>query len=141
MPKDQQKRATRQQPVSCRSCRSRKLRCNRELPCSNCASRGVPCELEDAVRPPAVPASSLESELLERVRKLERLAESQQVRQQEIVTPPHPTQGLPLGSTVAPEAVPPEIESLSSDIAYLERIYSNSEQLGSRSHFVIYSYN
>lgn len=134
MPKDHQKRATRQQPVSCRSCRSRKLRCNRELPCSNCASRGVPCELEDAVRPPAIPASSLESELLERVRKLERLAESQQVRQHEIVTPPHP-------SPVAPEAASPEIESLSSDIAYLERIYSNSEQLGSRSHFVIYSYN
>lgn len=134
MPKDQQKRAIRQQPVSCRSCRSRKLRCNRELPCSNCACRGVPCELEDAVRPPAAPTSSLESELLEKVRKLERLAESQQVRQHEIVTPPHP-------SPVAPKAAPPEIESLSSDIAYLERIYSNSEQLGSRSYFVICSYN
>ncbi|GAM44018.1 hypothetical protein TCE0_060r19302 [Talaromyces pinophilus] len=120
MPKDHQKRATRQQPVSCRSCRSRKLRCNRELPCSNCASRGVPCELEDAVRPPAVPASSLESELLERVRKLERLAESQQVRQHEIVTQSHPT-------PVAPEAASPEIESLSSDIAYLEhKSFSNT---------------
>jgi hypothetical protein len=137
MPKDQQKRATRQQPVSCRSCRSRKLRCNREFPCSNCVSRGVTCELENAVRPPPGPPSSLESELLERVRKLERLAESQKVVQNEIVTP-HPSQGTPVRqvhrSTVSreietPEATPPEIETLNNDIAYLESIYSDNKQL------------
>jgi hypothetical protein len=135
MPKEQQKRATRQQPISCRSCRSRKLRCDRVFPCSNCAARGVACELENAVRPPAAPAApaarSLDTELLERVRKLERLAESQQVRQNEIVTPPHPSQAAPWGSTVAPRAPSPEIESLNSDIAYLESIYSDSERLGS----------
>lgn len=131
MPKEQQKRATRQQPVSCRSCRARKLRCDREFPCSNCASRGTACELGNAVRPPSAPAHSLKSELLERVRKLERLAESQKVRRNEIVTPLHPSQGTPLGSTVSPQATDPEIESLNSDIAYLESIYSDSEQLGS----------
>jgi Fungal Zn(2)-Cys(6) binuclear cluster domain len=137
MPKDQQKRATRQQPVSCRSCRSRKLRCNRDFPCSNCASRNVTCELENAVRPPSGPPSSLESELLERVCKLERLVESQKVGQNEIVKP-HPNQGTPLGqmhrSTVSPEtetpeAKLPEIETLNNDIAYLESIYSDNEQL------------
>ncbi|EWZ93990.1 hypothetical protein FOWG_06627 [Fusarium oxysporum f. sp. lycopersici MN25] len=29
--------------VSCQFCRQRKLRCNRQFPCSNCLSRGVPC--------------------------------------------------------------------------------------------------
>lgn len=140
MPKDQQKRATRQQPISCRSCRSRKLRCNREIPCSNCVSRGVTCELEDAVRPPPGPPSSLESELLERVRKLERLAESQKAVPNEIVTP-HPRQGRTPVRPVhrptvsrdieTPEAIhaPPGIETLNSDIAYLGSIYSDKEQL------------
>lgn len=29
--------------VSCQFCRARKLRCNRQFPCSNCTTRGVPC--------------------------------------------------------------------------------------------------
>jgi hypothetical protein len=65
------------------------------------------------------------------------LAESQKVCQNEIVKP-HPSQGAPLGqmhrSTVSPEteipeATPPEIETLNNDIAYLESIYSDNEQL------------
>jgi hypothetical protein len=36
---------TRPRPVSCYFCRSRKLRCSRESPCSNCASRGIDCGL------------------------------------------------------------------------------------------------
>ena len=137
MPKEPQRRVTRQQPISCRSCRSRKLRCDREFPCSNCASRGVACELENAVRPPSAPGRSLEAELLERVRKLERLAESQKAHRNEIVTPLHPSQAAPSGSSgssvssVSREAPSPEIESLNSDIAYLESIYSDSEQLES----------
>ena len=128
MPKDQQTRAPRQRTVSCRFCRSRKLRCNRESPCSNCVSRGVTCELENAVRPPSVTASASESELLERVRKLERLVESQKVCQNETVKPHHPSPSTPLrqmhSSTVSPES-----ETLHNDIAYLESIYSNHELL------------
>ena len=33
----------RQEPVSCQSCRAKKLRCNRQQPCSNCLARGVTC--------------------------------------------------------------------------------------------------
>ncbi|RYP04110.1 hypothetical protein DL764_004657 [Monosporascus ibericus] len=33
-------------PVSCKSCRSGKRRCNRIHPCSNCALRGIECEYE-----------------------------------------------------------------------------------------------
>lgn len=33
----------RQDPVSCELCRAKKLKCNREQPCSNCIARGVTC--------------------------------------------------------------------------------------------------
>ncbi|GAB1206509.1 hypothetical protein APSETT445_005199 [Aspergillus pseudonomiae] len=39
-----QARRTRQNPVSCRLCRLKKLKCNRQRPCSNCSARGVGCE-------------------------------------------------------------------------------------------------
>ena len=34
----------RQEPVSCQSCRAKKLRCNRQQPCSNCLARGITCQ-------------------------------------------------------------------------------------------------
>ncbi|KAL1303213.1 hypothetical protein AAFC00_006631 [Neodothiora populina] len=34
----------RQDPVSCSSCRGRKLKCSREQPCSNCIARGFECD-------------------------------------------------------------------------------------------------
>lgn len=33
----------RQDPVSCELCREKKLKCNRELPCSSCIRRKLPC--------------------------------------------------------------------------------------------------
>jgi hypothetical protein len=91
------------------------------------------------VRLPSGPASPLESELLERVRKLEQLAQAQKEYQSEIVTP-HLNQGTSFGqqmlhrSTMSPgidtpEATPPKIETLNGDIAYLESIYRDNEQL------------
>ncbi len=43
-PNAHQARRTRQNPVSCRLCRLKKLKCNRQYPCSNCSARGVGCE-------------------------------------------------------------------------------------------------
>jgi hypothetical protein len=40
---EKQKRAPRQEPVSCQTCRTRKLKCDRQNPCSNCLSRRVDC--------------------------------------------------------------------------------------------------
>ncbi|OGM42380.1 C6 zinc finger domain protein [Aspergillus bombycis] len=37
------KRVTRQDPVSCESCRRKKLKCNRQQPCSSCITRRLPC--------------------------------------------------------------------------------------------------
>ncbi len=42
----------RQDPVSCQFCRSKKLKCNRQQPCSNCSARGLTC---DAQFPPRLP--------------------------------------------------------------------------------------
>ncbi|KAK5957800.1 hypothetical protein OHC33_000989 [Knufia fluminis] len=36
----------RQDPVSCRLCRVKKLKCNRQNPCSNCVARNANCEFE-----------------------------------------------------------------------------------------------
>lgn len=37
-------RVSRQRPVACTFCRTRKLRCNRSFPCSSCSSRGLLCQ-------------------------------------------------------------------------------------------------
>lgn len=37
-------RCPRQDPVSCQFCRSKKLKCDRRQPCSNCSARGVTCQ-------------------------------------------------------------------------------------------------
>lgn len=52
----------RQRPVSCHFCRTRKLRCNRESPCSNCSARGVTCHL---YAPETKPDASDTPEVLE----------------------------------------------------------------------------
>jgi Fungal Zn(2)-Cys(6) binuclear cluster domain len=38
-----QRGRNRPDPVSCQSCRSKKLRCNRVRPCSKCVARSIPC--------------------------------------------------------------------------------------------------
>ncbi|KAE8154889.1 hypothetical protein BDV25DRAFT_147157 [Aspergillus avenaceus] len=73
-----QRRRPRQMPVSCQLCRSMKLKCNRERPCSNCVTRGVPCEQAGSV-PHAPPTTSPQTsssdgskeEILARLKRLE----------------------------------------------------------------------
>lgn len=50
-----QARRARQNPVSCQLCRRKKLKCDRQQPCSNCSARGVSCQ--SATRHPT-PATS-----------------------------------------------------------------------------------
>lgn len=82
----------RNRPVSCYFCRSRKLRCSRQAPCSNCLSRGVSCTLQPLPAPrssephntssiqatQANPDSASNSELLARIQRLEQVVLSQQ---------------------------------------------------------------
>jgi len=63
----------RPDPVSCQSCRSKKLKCNRVQPCSNCAARGIICTF---LVPPrrqteTAPTTHSNAELLERIGRLE----------------------------------------------------------------------
>ncbi|KAJ9325575.1 transcriptional regulator family: Fungal Specific TF [Paecilomyces variotii] len=72
-------RSSRSRPVSCQSCRSRKLRCSRQFPCANCTSRGISCQIEgpstlsvssidEAADPPSEP---FQENVLARLRRLE----------------------------------------------------------------------
>ncbi len=72
-------RVQRQRPVSCNFCRSRKLRCSRTSPCTNCSSRGIPCRLDLPVPTPATPATSdgTVQSILRRLQLLEQLVLSQ----------------------------------------------------------------
>lgn len=65
----------RQDPVSCRLCRVKKLKCNRLNPCSNCTARGQPCEYEQSqaaidrrIQHDAEPSNAV---LLSRLQRLE----------------------------------------------------------------------
>lgn len=71
-------RSSRSRPVSCHFCRSRKLKCSRQFPCSNCTSRGKTCQLYPTTTSPAsprYPADQLPSndhtDVLARLRRLE----------------------------------------------------------------------
>ncbi|OCT47378.1 putative Zn(II)2Cys6 transcription factor [Cladophialophora carrionii] len=64
----------RQDPVSCRFCRSKKLKCNRQSPCSNCSSRGLPCDGTSASyarRPLEATGDAGELSILARLKRLE----------------------------------------------------------------------
>ncbi len=127
MPKDQQKhRVSRQRPVSCRFCRSRKLRCSREAPCSNCVSRGVRCELDDSDEQPSVNPTSSEAELLERIRKLEELVASQGSQQNERVKQHRKSSDTHARQTCR-STPSPQTERLDDDVAWLESIYSGED--------------
>ena len=124
MAKHQQlERAPRGRPVSCRLCRSRKLRCSRDAPCSECVSRGLRCELEDLARgSPGTPSSS-EPELLERIRRLEELLEDRNSHQTRIVKQ-HPGNPDPPARQADISPLPPQTEHLDGDVAWLESIYN-----------------
>lgn len=67
---------SRQRPVSCTFCRSRKLRCNRDFPCSNCTSRGLPCQqgtVGSSGGRICCQSSSHTAEILARLKRLENI--------------------------------------------------------------------
>lgn len=75
MPSSLQKRRVRPDPVSCQSCRSKKLKCNRVHPCSNCTARGITCNFLVPPKRQNVTHNTTHSnvDLLERIEKLETL--------------------------------------------------------------------
>ncbi|KAA1472180.1 hypothetical protein DENSPDRAFT_930103 [Dentipellis sp. KUC8613] len=70
-------------PLSCKECRRRKLRCDRNIPCSSCIKRGEGNVCEWDEKPPEIPSQpfALASDLdaaLQRISKLESLIENMQ---------------------------------------------------------------
>lgn len=65
----------RPEPVSCRSCRSKKLKCNRVEPCSNCTARGIACKflVPPNGRADTTPTVESNAELSRRIERLESL--------------------------------------------------------------------
>ena len=125
MPKDQQKNGntvSRQRPVSCRFCRSRKLRCSRESPCSNCISRGIRCELEYPVESASPSPTASKLELLERIRKLEELVEKKESQHDEGVKQHSKSSNIHVQQT--DHTPSPHTERLDDDVAWLESIYN-----------------
>jgi hypothetical protein len=74
-------------PRSCVTCRRRKVRCDKHMPCSNCRRAQIPCIFpapgraprrprpRDPNAPPKQPSSERELELMKRLRKLEGIVE------------------------------------------------------------------
>ncbi|KAL2415430.1 putative transcription factor lepB [Exophiala dermatitidis] len=64
----------RQEPVSCQFCRSKKLKCDRQQPCSNCVTRGLPCDGHG--QPPHKVPAQVEGQndsILARLKRLEEI--------------------------------------------------------------------
>ncbi|TVY30616.1 putative transcription factor lepB [Lachnellula hyalina] len=121
MPEDQKAHRSRQRPVSCRFCRSRKLRCSREAPCSNCVSRGVRCELQTPIRSSSKSRGASEPELLERIRKLEDVVKSQEARRNASIERQSDNSDIHLQQE-HPSNSSPLIEHLDDDVAWLRSI-------------------
>ena len=73
-------RSSRSRPVSCHFCRSRKLKCSRIFPCTNCTSRSKTCQLYPDTVLPATPqyqteelSSNDRTDILARLRRLEEI--------------------------------------------------------------------
>ncbi|KAH7403307.1 hypothetical protein BKA64DRAFT_574373 [Cadophora sp. MPI-SDFR-AT-0126] len=111
---------TEKRPVSCAFCRSRKLRCTREFPCSNCVERGISCQL----RPPSqVSTSSSPAHTCQTTSEVSNLEIVQRVeRLEEIIR----SQGSVHDVTdrILPSPTPSRAEShpLAADIARLEKV-------------------
>lgn len=63
-------------PRSCVTCRKRKVRCDKQQPCSNCVRARIPCQFPAPGRAPRRPRKTPDGELLARLRKLEGVVKS-----------------------------------------------------------------
>ncbi|KAL6399945.1 hypothetical protein AUP68_17355 [Ilyonectria robusta] len=121
-------RQPRKRQISCHFCRARKLRCNREFPCSNCTSRGVPCpEPQHAASPAAQrPAAKKaapkagETDIQSRLERLEGLLHGLSKHLEALPEQPQPT-AVASFEPLAPQLpLPLKVQSLTNDALRLE---------------------
>lgn len=87
----------RQEPVSCQFCRSKKLKCDRQHPCSNCLARGLRCDGQLQPSHHVSPPIDVQNEsILTRLKRLEDivLGSSQAQTSLGINQPPQPSPSL-----------------------------------------------
>ncbi|KAG6188108.1 hypothetical protein E4U10_004922 [Claviceps purpurea] len=116
-------------PRSCVTCRRRKVRCDKQMPCSNCRRARIPCAFPAPGRAPRQPrpkdpsapsksSSHREAELIKRLKKLEGIVEelSGQIEEPGAAgasgAPGGATEVKLLSSTASPEPVYPGADSL-----------------------------
>ncbi|RSL43309.1 hypothetical protein CEP54_015142 [Fusarium duplospermum] len=113
-------RPLRTRVVSCLLCRERKLRCNRQFPCTNCTARGVQCQAPPTARgreatPPADPRVSNE-QLLRRLESLEALLATR-TSQREL-----PSSEPSFSEDTGQQQFPSNVQNWLSDALLLERL-------------------
>ncbi|KAH8697892.1 hypothetical protein BGW36DRAFT_176703 [Talaromyces proteolyticus] len=114
-------------PVSCQSCRSKKLRCNRVQPCSNCTSRGITCNFLVPPRRRRIESTSKthnNAEILERIERLESIVLLSHTSQHA-----HPARLPPAWSGTADTVTPDIYEQPEKDLEYLENVGTNEDTL------------
>ncbi|KAF2451795.1 hypothetical protein P171DRAFT_478819 [Karstenula rhodostoma CBS 690.94] len=121
------KSRARPDPVSCEFCRTKKLKCSRVQPCSNCVARGITCRF---LVPPsrersAVPGDSL---LLSRIEQLESAISS---LQQQLRTENGPTSApsAQASSDYASYPTSGTHDYDTEDVGYLENIGTRDDTL------------
>jgi Fungal Zn(2)-Cys(6) binuclear cluster domain len=70
-------------PRSCVTCRRRKVKCNKQQPCSNCVKQHIECVFPAPGRAPRKPRKPQDSELIERLKRLEGVVQSLGVQVEE----------------------------------------------------------
>lgn len=129
---DDMARQRRRRPPSCGLCRTRKLRCNRANPCSNCTIRGIQCDTgprvacQDPVADTSVYAESSATNLVERIAHLEAvLADSAS-------KPSSTFEVLSQGDLAIPSFMSSRFENVTSDVLRLEGLCTPRDTLVSR---------
>jgi hypothetical protein len=118
--------------ISCQFCRTRKLRCSREFPCSNCTSRGVPClepQPQPQRNPPAhrpaaekVTTPAKHTDFLNRLERLETFLVVQNKRPESGHEPSavqQPT-ARPVHTLRFHQPLQPSVQDLTNDALFLE---------------------
>jgi len=63
-------------PRSCITCRRRKVKCDKKQPCAHCVRAHIDCDFPSPGRAPRKPRKPQDSELIERIKKLEGMVRS-----------------------------------------------------------------
>ena len=132
-----QRLKSRQDPISCELCRAKKLKCNRESPCSNCVARGVTCRgSRSMTRNESIQQPSDIKGILERVDRLEAIVIQQNKSQPTILIddqPPSKRIALTPVSTDTPATVSDINLGRDEDSIALENVGTREDSLVSLS--------